>query len=289
MRESDIRCLQLDLTSYCNLKCPFCSRTKKIKGSSKIEFKHFSTNIIFTKFSRILENLNSISLCGTFGEPTLHPKLIEIIDYFHNNSLAKITTDSNGSTHDESWWYKLGGKNIELRFAIDGVSEETFSKYRIGTSFAKVIQNVSSYVKGGGKAEWHFVVFEHNESEIEQAKTMAKEIGCEIFFRGSRNYNDSLRPPHNFKTSLRQCEKCKFVHKKELYVAYDCQIEFCCRYQPRWADVELCNNIKKLYMCNLDKFSLLNHSINDILQQPYFEYMESNFGNICNKYKIRNK
>ena len=55
-----------------------------------------------------------------------------------------------------------GGPRGRVVFAIDGL-QDTLGTYRRNVSFDKVIANASAFIAAGGRAEWDFLVFEHNE------------------------------------------------------------------------------------------------------------------------------
>lgn len=283
MELSEIKNLQFDLTSACNLICPFCSRTKQVtKGALKIA--HLPFSLIKEKFAPVLPTLEHVNFCGTFGEPTLHPEIVDILLYFRNNSKTKISVDTNGTTHSPIWWMSFNVPNFKVRFAVDGVSEETYQKYRIGSKFGNVIANMKAFIKGGGNAEWEFIVFKHNEHEIKKARDVANDIGCQINFKRSRNYSGDFEQPAHFDGPMRVCRKCKFIHKKELYISYDGVIEFCCRFQPRWMDKIGDRKLAKLYFGNLDRLNLHYNSLKQILGNRYIQYMENNFAIVCHKY-----
>ena len=69
----------------------------------------------------------------------------------------------------------LGEKKISVFFGIDGIDQKSLERYRIGSNFKKVQENFRAFINAGGKATWQFIVFEHNEHLIKDAKGMAKE------------------------------------------------------------------------------------------------------------------
>ncbi|MBF0104057.1 MAG: radical SAM protein [Deltaproteobacteria bacterium] len=288
MLPADIKRLHLDLTNNCNIKCPFCSRTKYLPHLDKKKPVDMDWCLISKRIKQIAGQLIHVSLCGTFGEPTLHPLILNIIQWFREHTTAKLSIDTNGTTHNAAWWHKLATLGVHVCFSIDGTSSENYTKYRVGADLNTVMSHMTSFIDGGGKAEWQFIVFKSNEHEIETAKTLARTLGCKIIFKTSRNYKNSFSKPLEFNPLNNKCNTCKFVHRKELYIAHDRQVEFCCRYQPRYSDTTLEPKIEKLYLSQLALFDLKHHELQDVLRTPYFEFMEKFYFKFCKKYHLGN-
>ena len=58
--------------------------------------------------------------------------------------------------------------------------------------------NVKAYTQHGGNSDWEFLIFAHNEHQLEEAKTMSKEIGIRNF---SPKIAHGLDDGKNFATS----------------------------------------------------------------------------------------
>jgi radical SAM protein with 4Fe4S-binding SPASM domain len=74
-----------------------------------------------------------------------------------------------------------------LVVSLDGTTQEVYSKYRIGGSLDKVLQNLTNIInkKKSLKSkrpfiEWQFLVMKQNCHQIDYAKRMAKEIGVDL-------------------------------------------------------------------------------------------------------------
>ena len=65
-------------------------------------------------------------------------------------------------------------------FGIDGL-EDTNHIYRRGTIFPLIIRNVKAFIQADGRAQWDFIVFKHNEHQVEQARKLSVKLGFEIF------------------------------------------------------------------------------------------------------------
>jgi hypothetical protein len=63
-----------------------------------------------------------------------------------------------------------------LEFHIDGL-EDTNHLYRIGADWTKIMDNAAAYISAGGKADWLFIAFKHNQHQIHQACDTARKMG----------------------------------------------------------------------------------------------------------------
>jgi radical SAM protein with 4Fe4S-binding SPASM domain len=73
-----------------------------------------------------------------------------------------------------------------LVVSIDGASQATYEKYRVGGDFSAVIRNLKDIIKARAEAGvlhpriiWQFLVFKPNEHELETARAMAAELGVD--------------------------------------------------------------------------------------------------------------
>ena len=84
--------------------------------------------------------------------------------------------------------------NGKIDFGIDGL-EDTNHLYRRGVSFEKAINNAQAFIKTGGKAQWNYIVYKHNEHQIGQAKLLSEIIGFDkILFRGTGRFLNHENP-----------------------------------------------------------------------------------------------
>ena len=185
---------QLEITTYCNAACPQCPRN--ISGGEVnpyLALQHLSRESINRAFTKELCNrVRQIFFCGSYGDPIVHPDFLDILkDFRAKNPTLWLYLHTNGGVHDNQWWTELAqilngyGK---VDFGIDGL-EDTNHLYRRGVKFEKAINNAQSFIKAGGKAQWNFIVFKHNQHEIENAKLLSSIIGFEkILFRGTGRF-----------------------------------------------------------------------------------------------------
>lgn len=184
-RFEDIKGVHLEVTTKCNANCPMCGRNafgRVCPGLPLTELTLKECKRIFQP--PFLNRLADISICGAYGDPVLATELLEIIEYFRcSNPNLKIEVYTNGGARSASWWKRLAriiGKSGKVVFGIDGL-EDTNHIHRRRTIFTHIIRNAETFIQAGGRAQWDFIVFKHNEHQIEQAKDLSKKLGFEIF------------------------------------------------------------------------------------------------------------
>jgi MoaA/NifB/PqqE/SkfB family radical SAM enzyme len=167
--------INFELSSHCNSKCPQCPRYDMLGRVHKdLNVTHLDVNVIKKLPIEKMRNLKKVSFCGNFGDPLMHPDLDEVIDFFQQQQIAIST---NASLRSRQWWSDLGEKeNVSVTFCIDGIGK-THELYRRNTSYDKIIKNAKAFIDAGGTARWQFIVFKHNEHQLNEAKKLSQELG----------------------------------------------------------------------------------------------------------------
>ena len=180
----DIKGVHLEVTTKCNANCPMCSRNAFGVVRPGLQITEITLDDCKKIFPpAFLNQLTIISICGVYGDPILAKDLLEIIEYIRsNNSELEIDVYTNGSVRSVSWWKRLAKVigNGKVIFGIDGL-EDTNHVYRRGTKFPVIIKNAKAFIQEGGRAQWDFIVFKHNEHQVKQAKKLSEKLGFEIF------------------------------------------------------------------------------------------------------------
>jgi len=221
--------VDIETTSYCNAKCPFCNRT-----NMEFEKKHLDIEII-KKLP--FDNIKSILLLGNKGDAIFYPQLFELIEYVKSKYKTWIQIHTNASAHDKEWWGDLAillkGQGAVV-YALDGL-DDTHNLHRIGTNFHKILENITEFNRKGGKSLCQFLKFKHNEKQEDGIRTLVKTIGSEkLWIRKSRGYNDVLKRPSQTKTRHEiNREKnskisCVFLEKPSFVLTVDGEIRTCC-------------------------------------------------------------
>lgn len=185
-KSNEIKVVHLEITDKCNASCPMCARN--INGgeeSPQLPNTELSLEDIKKIFKpSFIAQLERMYMCGNYGDPIAAKDTLETFEYFrqHNDKLM-LSMHTNGSAKKPEWWSKLAkvlGRKGYVVFSIDGL-EDTNHLYRQNTVFSKIMENAKAFIQAGGRARWDYIVFAHNEHQVEQAESLAKTMGFEKF------------------------------------------------------------------------------------------------------------
>ena len=197
LRPESIEELHIEITNKCNAACPMCDRN--IHGGPDRPgrgISEWSLEDIDRVFNQELPNLKFVYFCGTHGEPLSAKNLFEAIAAAKNTG-AKIEMFTNGSLRSKTWWEKLLsilGPEDRITFGVDGI--DTNHLYRQNTNINKIMENMYLCCKSDVEVRWDFLVFKHNEHEMEDCKRLAKELGVKHFrFRRTARFDRYSKYP----------------------------------------------------------------------------------------------
>ena len=194
-------CITLDITTYCNAKCPQCHRTDALGGGLKkvdwLPLKHVNLKTIKKWFPpEALKYIYRINHCPTWGDSMMNPEIYEITEYMLKNSNVLININTNGSMRNEDFWYSFANlavkypKRIVVAFDVDGIDQKMHSKYRIGTDLNKIFKNMNilSEAKKWIKVTTQTIVFKHNQDYMKDIKELCEKHGSthHLFVKSDR-------------------------------------------------------------------------------------------------------
>ena len=188
----DFKGLQVGITNMCTLGCPACSRTTFQEKFPK-KWKNINLKLDdFRNFIDVSIKEKIIKLCGNNGDAIYHPEIFEYIDYLKTEG-AHIEIYTNGSHKTSQWWQELCSRlddNDWIHFAIDG-TPENFTQYRINGDWESIKIGINESVKSRCKVTWVYIPFKFNESVIEDARSLALDLGVDKFTinKSSRDFD----------------------------------------------------------------------------------------------------
>lgn len=183
---NDIKTLHLEVTDKCNAACPMCARN--INGGEdnpqlpEVELTAVDVETMFP--IEFVKQLERMYMCGNYGDPIAAKDTLEIFQYFRlHNPKMTLSLHTNGSAKSTEWWTQLAnvlGPKGYVVFSVDGL-EDTNHLYRQNTVFSKIMTNAQAFIDAGGRARWDYIVFAHNEHQVDEAEALATKMGFEKF------------------------------------------------------------------------------------------------------------
>ena len=183
---ADIKTIHLEITQNCQAACPMCDRNMNGEGiNPHINLDELSLKDCMDIFPpKFISQLDTMYMCGNLGDPIIAKDTLEVFDYFRqNNSTMWLSMNTNAGAKNVEWWKKLAktiGKKGAVIFSVDGLSD-TNHLYRQNVVWNNVERNMRAFIEAGGRARWDFLIFEHNQHQVEEAQDLANKWGCEKF------------------------------------------------------------------------------------------------------------
>ncbi len=198
----------VEMTNRCNLNCPFCMVGRQndltaTHGNAAHSLMKRRMGVMSPEtFERVRAELKRFGIRNAYlyfqGEPFLNVNTIPFAAQLKKDGLF-VAIYTNGQAFSGNMIQELAEAEIDLiRFSVDGASEETYQKNRVGGKFAAVYENMRLVVEAHrGKRtriEWQFIAMQNNEHEVEAARLLAGKIGILFFVKGFRESVPALAP-----------------------------------------------------------------------------------------------
>ena len=124
-----------------------------------------------------------------WGEPFLNPDIFKMISYAKSkNILIHSSTNGNVPFSEEKAERLVKSGLDSLIIAVDGATQETYSKYRKGGNLELVLENIRTIVKikknlksTTPRLTVRTVITKHNENELPQMRQLAEELKVDFF------------------------------------------------------------------------------------------------------------
>ncbi|MEO5356720.1 MAG: radical SAM protein [Nitrospirae bacterium YQR-1] len=137
--------LDIEVTSYCNLKCPMCPRTHRVK-MGQWESKHMSLDF----FKKIIDSGATLGLCAVnlnnFGESLMNKDLPLMVKYAKDSGIIDIMLHTNGTLLTEELSKQLIFYGLDtIVFSFDSITKELYEKIRKGADFETTVNNIRRF------------------------------------------------------------------------------------------------------------------------------------------------
>lgn len=188
----------LDASTLCQLNCVLCSTANKsiydLIGAGTLSLDNFE------RFVNNNPEIKYIDLANR-GEVFLNKNIIGILQHAKKKNVElSISGGSNmNAMTDEICEAVVKYGLADLSCSLDGITQETYRIYRRNGNINKALSAVElinkykkQYDSTAPIMTWQYILFGHNEHEIEAAKAKAKEL--DMLFATKLNWDTSFSP-----------------------------------------------------------------------------------------------
>ena len=172
----------IEPTTACNLKCPQCP-------SGLRSFSRPTGKLDIDLYQNMLDQLGSQLWYLTLyfqGEPYLNPQFTDIVALANKKNIYTSTSSNAHFLDDDNARETVESGLNNLIISVDGLSQETYEKYRVSGKLAKVEEGLFNLRKWKVKLKKNsphvvvqFIIMRHNEHQVENVKQWALKHGAD--------------------------------------------------------------------------------------------------------------
>lgn len=146
----------------------------------------------YTEFKGIIDQVRRHVveiMLWNYGEPFLNRELLPMIKYATSAGMHVMTSTNGEFLKSEEFCVQIVQSGLQhLIICLDGVDQETLSKFRRGSNFSEIMNGFrfmhAAKKKLAAKTpiiELQFIVMKHNEYQRNYVKQLATELQVDIF------------------------------------------------------------------------------------------------------------
>ncbi|OHX65877.1 radical SAM/SPASM domain-containing protein [Flammeovirga pacifica] len=185
--------IAIEPTTSCNLRCPECP-------SGLRSFTRDTGMLSTSLFENVIQELQGTLMNLTFyfqGEPYLNKNFLKMVKIADEHKVFTSTSTNAHYLNDQNADATVKSGLDRLIVSLDGTTQETYEKYRIGGDIEKVLDGIRNIVAAKDRLKSktpevviQFLVVRPNEHQIEEAKELAKELKVDdIQFKTAQIYD----------------------------------------------------------------------------------------------------
>ena len=139
--------LLIEPVSACNLRCIMCFQIDDSFNSTNEFMGHMDLKLFKKIIDEAEANGTKAITLASRGEPTLHPKLHEMLEYC-TNKFFELKLNTNATKLTEKLIHKILQSGItDLVFSVDSYKKDDYERIRVRGIFETVVENIKNFAK----------------------------------------------------------------------------------------------------------------------------------------------
>jgi radical SAM protein with 4Fe4S-binding SPASM domain len=276
------RTLSIEPTSRCNLNCPFClvGQQNSLPNTGHDLLPRGLGDMDWELYKKILDDAVEFGITKIQlhfqGEPLLYKKFPDMVKAAKAAGLfTQAFTNGLPLTQEKTSRIIQAGLD-SLRFSVDGATQSTYEKNRVGGKLDHVLRNMRIMVEearnNGSKIEllWQFIALQNNEHEIEVARGLAKDIGIPFFVKTFAETDEKLAPSNPKLRRKLRIKPCIDIYRA-IFVYHTGEVVPCCYDQEGENVVGSLKNSSLKQIWYSERYQDLRERINNAEKNPRAE------------------
>jgi radical SAM protein with 4Fe4S-binding SPASM domain len=137
--------LLIEPTPICNIRCTMCFQVDPIFNTKA--YRDFMDIDLFKSLvDQAVEGKCRAITLASRGEPTLHPKFGEMLQYLNESKIMDIKVNTNATRLTEKLIHNILSAGVhEVVFSVDAATKKTYEEIRVGGKFDQVVRNIELF------------------------------------------------------------------------------------------------------------------------------------------------
>lgn len=229
--------LDIEATSACNIRCVMCPRTEMVEAGTfwKVEMLDFEV------YKRLIDEGVQNGLCSIkynyLGEPTLHPQIVEMIEYAKAAGVLDVMFNTNATRLDAELSRRLIASGLDkLFFSFDSPGREQYNRIRAGADYDQVLGNIRQFMaireEMGSITPFtrvSMVLMQENQGEWEEYKALFEPIVDAVAYVDYLDHTGQHDPERTLvEVGSRKAKFCCPQLYQRMFVHPDGVVTVCC-------------------------------------------------------------
>ncbi len=213
------RNVYLYITDKCQLRCSHCYMGERLDVARSMPYDLVCRNI------KLWRRMGGSKLSILGGEPTLHPRFLDILEVARATGFEKLILNTNGLAHARRVLSKVKCQDLSyIQVSLDGGSPETHDNIRGNGTFKQAITTTIDLCTRGFDTRIICTVNKRNMSDCLELLRIADDIGVSLVkfhvFSGIGNgvaNSDMLISPREWISFYKNLETFYTHHKTRIW------------------------------------------------------------------------
>lgn len=166
-----------NITKACNMRCVHCYENAGRQGSNEL-----ASNEVIDGLKKMSDaGVTSVAFSG--GEPTMHPQILDFIEYTQNSGMCASMATNGFNLSDKTRSKDFIDAGLEfVQISLDGINPKTHDSFRrIPHAWENAVGAIENFVDAEIFVEVATTVTEHNMDEIPEMIDFVRDLGANWF------------------------------------------------------------------------------------------------------------